>query len=243
MKILLSTWSIYEKEESACLFSGQWCEGNGFAISDLEKPALPMNLRRRLTPLGKLVMAQLYTVCSKLEDQQIPWIVSSRHGDSTRMVNLLGALEQKAPLSPMDFSLSVHNAIIGLFSIESKNKELHTVISGSAASFECGLLEAYALQKSTGKPVGYLFYDFPLPSFFEQNEGDNQGYCFALVLKNDESEEKESPIIQVHFNPYVTDNDPIVIPNAQLLGNYLMNDNTKIMRIPLSSGEFHFEKK
>src|SRR5688572_17017530 len=44
-------------------------------------------------------------------------VFASRHGEVHRSVELLEALARAEPLSPMAFSLSVHNAAAGIFSI------------------------------------------------------------------------------------------------------------------------------
>src|SRR3990167_6452217 len=76
---------------------------------------LPSSSRRRLTPLGQKTVEMLYRVANQ---EQISWVVSCRHGDMHRMISLLSSLARNEQLSPTDFSLSVHNAIVGAFSIE-----------------------------------------------------------------------------------------------------------------------------
>ena len=53
-----------------------------------------------------------------VEDQPpMPLVYASRHGETTRNFALLSDTAEQQPLSPTQFSLSVHNAIIGLWSI------------------------------------------------------------------------------------------------------------------------------
>src|ERR1700691_2625239 len=83
---------------------------------------LPTMMQRRLTPLGRTAAGMLHNSSSRSNSEQIPWVVSCRHGDLHRMINLLSSLARNEPLSPTEFSMSVHNAIIGAFSIATKNK-------------------------------------------------------------------------------------------------------------------------
>ena len=50
-----------------------------------------------------------------LED--LPLVFISRHGETPRTLDILSDLASEQPLSPTQFSLSVHNAVIGLWSI------------------------------------------------------------------------------------------------------------------------------
>ncbi len=56
--------------------------------------------------------------------------------------------------------MSVHNAIIGVFSIATGNTQAHSALAGGNASFEAGLLESIVLLKEKGGSVGYVYYDY-----------------------------------------------------------------------------------
>jgi hypothetical protein len=146
--------------------------------------SLPPLVRRRLTSLGQKALGMFYRTFPSENQKKIPWVVACRHGDMQRMVNLLSSLAAKEVFSPTDFSMSVHNAIVGLYSICVKNEEPHTALSGGELSFEAGLLEAFALQKEKRKTVGYIYYDSPLPGQYEGKiENDCPDICIALLLK------------------------------------------------------------
>lgn len=137
---------------------------------------LPLTLRRRLTPLGRKA---LQTV-SRCGDDLIPWIISCRHGDISRRLNLLSNLAQGEMLSPADFSLSVHNAIIGMYTIATGNKHMHSALAGGPYSFEMGLLESIAFLKEQGGKVGYCYYD--------HTEDKDQMVCLAMILGQEDGE-------------------------------------------------------
>nr|WP_240492883.1 beta-ketoacyl synthase chain length factor [Candidatus Terasakiella magnetica] len=149
---------------------------------------LPMMLRRRLSRLGRMVMRVTHDLDAV---ESIPMVFSSRYGESAQTVKMLRSLSQKEPLSPANFSMSVHNGLAGLFSITSKNIQPHTAVSAGPASFCNALLEAGTmLQLNPETPVLLVHYDEPLPDFYE-------GFCdetvkpmaMALVIQQSDSEQ------------------------------------------------------
>jgi hypothetical protein len=201
MLITSINWILHTKNEPNAPQKGLWTSKGGVCHTNRESdpPSLPAALHRRLSPLGKLVMTELYEALSHLPESEstLPWVASCRHGDSTRMMNLLTDLAEKEQLSPMDFSLSVHNAIIGMFSIATKNTQSHTALSGGELSFEMGLLEAYALQKTSQKSVGYIYYDKPLPSlYYKGNHNENLACCIAMILSNKEESNRNGLVLE-----------------------------------------------
>lgn len=139
---------------------------NSEASQKHSKP--PASLSRRLTAMGRMVLDFLTQSQAFSKKEGVPWVVSSQHGDTKRMVRLFDHLAQKETLSPTDFSQSVHNAIVGGFSIATQNKKTHTALSGANHSFQMGLLEAIALCKDLQSQVGYIYYDTPLPDIYEK---------------------------------------------------------------------------
>ena len=195
---------------------------------------------RRLTPLGKNAFKML-DKCTITEN--ISWVVSCRHGDSDRMVSLLKSLANREILSPSDFSLSVHNAIIGVFSISTKNKNSHTALSAGELSFEAGLIEAYALQKERGGTIGYIYYDKPLPPPYEGHiEGDSPEICFVIILTKEE-EPKNILNEDIYLN-YLQDDKYVLnstSSNLLMVMDFIKNDE-KECRISVPGGHLHFER-
>lgn len=84
----------------------------------LEKPRLehiPPLLRRRLSPLARVVF-QVLDHCATPAGTGEPLVYSSVLGEIQRTQALLEAIAGDQPISPAAFSLSVHNAIGGLWS-------------------------------------------------------------------------------------------------------------------------------
>jgi hypothetical protein len=79
------------------------------------------------------------------EDEQLPFVFASRHGETTRTLNLLGDVAGEQPLSPTHFGLSVHNAIAGQWSLLRGQRGESVAIAGEADTFEHAMLEASTL--------------------------------------------------------------------------------------------------
>jgi hypothetical protein len=127
---------------------------------------IPIALKRRLTPLGQKVCRILIALESG-QTTKIPWAISSRHGDTVRMKPLFDALVVGEIFLPTDFSLSVHNAIYGMYSIATENKCENITLSGGVDSAYQEFIEAYSLSRFKNAPVGYLYYDDKLPDEYD----------------------------------------------------------------------------
>ncbi|NCP62940.1 MAG: beta-ketoacyl synthase chain length factor [Alphaproteobacteria bacterium] len=218
-----------------------------------ESPAkIPKAMRRRLTPLGCLVIETLYGAVDFLEtsslNSEIPWILSSRHGDGDRVGRLLTDISKKELLSPMDFSQSVHNAIAGAFSIISQNTEMHTALSAGNTSFEMGLLEAYALQKKTNGYVGYAYYTAPMPPPYDDLIQENKGtdpFCLAMILgpKNNRLSQASETVSLTHFSDIsdtVEKSDKLLPLEAITL--FFSNNKPRLL-FSLAGGYFEIKRK
>lgn len=181
VKISRCYWKIGEE-------TGFWPKSE----SEQSQKPLSAIIRRRLTSLGQKVVEGLYRSSSPGTLDQFPWVVSCRHGDMERVVNLLSSLARKEMLSPINFSLSVHNAIIGLFSIAVKNRKNHVALSGAALSFEMGLVEAFALQKQKKETVGYIYYDRSLPHPYKGQIGNEISEVYFVLLLSEGDKDKKS---------------------------------------------------
>lgn len=133
---------IQTPEDWASWYQAPWLPDN--SMSDTPDVSfLPAMQRRRLSPLARMVFA----VAWPLAEQQppMPVVFVSRHSETPRNYELLCELAREQELSPTQFSLSVHNAIIGLWSILRGDRSEMTALAGEADGLEHGLLEACAL--------------------------------------------------------------------------------------------------
>jgi hypothetical protein len=145
-------------------------------------PAMPMLLRRRLGKLGQLAVAAAYEAGAT---PPVRYVFCSRHGEFGRTLGLLRDGVLGEPLSPTEFSVSVHNALAGLLSIATKATGSHTALAAGADSFAYGLVEAAAsLAATPDEPVLLVYFDEPLPAPFDElaPSGDEASLACALLL-------------------------------------------------------------
>lgn len=102
--------------------------------------SVPMMLRRKLSPAGKIAMSTMLEVYDK--DTDVNLVYASRYGELERVVKLIKQQVEENEISPAGFSFSVHNSTVGLFSlIENIHNKYNSVAAGEN-SFSSGLLEA-----------------------------------------------------------------------------------------------------
>jgi hypothetical protein len=125
-----------------------------------EAEALPASLRRRITPIGRHALSAVWGL-PEIANARL--VLSSRHGEFSRTASLLEAIVNDNELSPADFTLSVHHALIGLLSISLSNPRGHSAVAAGKDSFCFGL---------------------PLPGAYAVfNDQNEQPIALALVLE------------------------------------------------------------
>lgn len=147
-------------------------------------------MRRRLGRLSKMAIWSLYQIDETLRaDRSL--VFSSRHGDSSATNEILEIIATKSEISPADFSLSVHNACPGQYSIHTKNKRPYTALAAGAESFSMGLFEAVSLSMEQNQPVLYCYVENDLnPKFQKYLRQTIPPHAITLCLKaHDEKEE------------------------------------------------------
>jgi hypothetical protein len=150
---------------------------------DMPPLDMPMMLRRRAGQMGQQALAAAYAVGAPARPG-LRYIFSSRHGDFRRTAGLLRALAMQEPLSPAEFSVSVHNALAGLLSIATKATAGHTAIAAGPDSFACGMIEAAAaLVEAPADPVLLIYVDEPLPAPYDELAvADGEAIAMALLM-------------------------------------------------------------
>lgn len=142
---------------------------------------LPAMQRRRLSALGRM----LFHVAWPLAEGQppMPLVFVSRHGETPRTLAILQALAADEPLSPTQFSLSVHNAIIGQWSILRGDSSEMTSLAGEGDGLEHGLLEALSLLNEGASSVLLVVAEEAQPELYAPFITDVPcGYALALRL-------------------------------------------------------------
>ena len=144
--------------------------------------SIPASTRRRLNNYGRSAGG---LAADKVDGR--PLIVfASRYGDASRSVGILEEIAKSDEISPMHFSLSVHNAVIGILSIAWKLDEMQSVIAAGANTFAMGITECLSLLNAfPDRQVLLLYVDYPLPDVFAAfGEPVMQAEAFALLLSH-----------------------------------------------------------
>lgn len=160
-----------------------WARSPEVSDSAIEAPLMQMAplLRRRLAPLGRLAVQAAWD-CQRT-DLGMPVVLASRHGDAERALRLLKDFALGAPMSPSDFTLSVHNAIGAIYSIARGDTAACTSIAAGATSAAAGLIEAVALLADGAPEVLLVCYDAPLPgAYAEFDDEPVSAYAWAWRL-------------------------------------------------------------
>lgn len=165
----------------------QWLRNPVAIDAPLGKIALagvPAMLRRRFSTLGKCAMAAAMPLADDIAE--IPSIFASRHGDTPLSLTLLEGIARDEPMSPTSFSLAVHNAISGLFSIVRKDTSAVTAIAAMEGLVLQTLFEALGQLQSCDRLL-CVIYDIPLPDFYQVHRDEVAEpfpHAIAMVLGN-----------------------------------------------------------
>lgn len=148
---------------------------------------IPPMLRRRFSDLGKTAAVAAFPLLESTE--AVPCIFASRHGDTHLTFSLLEGIGREEPMSPTGFSLAVHNAISGLFSIARKDVSAVTAIAATEGLVASAFIEAIG-QLQDSERVLCIIYDVPLPELYLASDpGDNFPYACALMLNGTQGKE------------------------------------------------------
>jgi hypothetical protein len=142
-------------------------------------PFIPSMQRRRFSRLSRLQLQVAYDCAAG--NHHLRTIFCSRHGEIHRTHGLLAEMAKGEPLSPMAFSLSVHNTASGLYSIASGNTAPSTALAAGRDTLAMAFVEA-AGQLGHAEEVMLVFGDEPLPEDYEIFS-DEYTVPFGLALR------------------------------------------------------------
>lgn len=140
---------------------------------------LPAMQRRRLGRMARMAFAVGWPLAEG--HSRLPMVFVSRHGETPRTFDILRELAANEPLSPTQFSLSVHNAVIGLWSIMRGETSEMTAIAASGDGLEHGVMEAAALL-AEGTPAVLLVVTEEQPPQAYAKWIDDVPFPYALGL-------------------------------------------------------------
>src|SRR5262249_34348958 len=113
-----------------------WASGAAPSPATDSSEPVPSLLRRRVTPIAQRALRAAFS----LAHGETRYVFCSRHGEFRRTLGLLQSIARREESSPAEFSLSVHNALVGLLSIATGNHAGHTAIAAGPDSFGFGLV-------------------------------------------------------------------------------------------------------
>ncbi|CAJ0772954.1 hypothetical protein R8510_03141 [Ralstonia chuxiongensis] len=140
-------------------------------------------VRRRLSTLSKSALKVAHDCAAGAPRARI--VFASRHGELRRTAGILADIENAAPVSPTAFSLSVLNAMSGIFGIARGDTSPAIAVSAGPATLGLALLEAHAQYASDpASPVLLVYADEPADARFG-SVADEVDTCALAVLLDD----------------------------------------------------------
>jgi hypothetical protein len=141
---------------------------------------MPPILRRRADAADRLALEVAFRLAPA---GGLPTVFASRHGQVVRSVAMLQAQAAGEPASPMDFSLSVHNATAGQYAIAAGDRHASTSLASRGEAFASALLEAAGLMAEGAREVLLVASDPRVPEALGTvADPEPSGYALGLRL-------------------------------------------------------------
>ena len=138
-------------------------------------------VRRRLSTLSKMALWVAHD-CAP-DHPQIRLIFASRHGELARTTAILRDIEAREPVSPNAFSLSVLNAMSGIYGIARHDRSPATAVAAGAETLGYALLEAHAQwTEDPSVPVLVVYADEPADAAYGHVEHEVTQGALAILL-------------------------------------------------------------
>lgn len=141
--------------------------------------------RRRASPLDRALADTVAAAMLQagVDVTTVPVVIGSSIGEAATMIGLLDELwRHHNPMSPADFTMSVHNAASGLISISNKNRGMTTSLAADHDTPAAALLEGIGLCAARGGPVVVACGDEPAPPTLVQHAPPWSMLTAAVVL-------------------------------------------------------------
>lgn len=136
--------------------------------------------RRRLSTLARA----FFHCARRLQPPPgTPVVFASRHGESERNLAIFRDLASGAEVSPTLFSLSVHNAVPGLWSIQTGTRAPVAALAAGPETFPWGLVEALGtFRADPATPVLFVYADDALPEPWPDPVPKGLPHALGLLL-------------------------------------------------------------
>lgn len=200
-----------------------WC--SGARSIQAEQPDAPLRvpkmLLRRLSPLAKAIFNASEQCLA--EGEKLPAVFSSAHGEVSKSLEMLKAVDAGDELSPTAFGLSVHNAISGLYSIAYENRQEMTVIAPGLEGIAPAFIEGLGILHEGADQVQLVLYDEPIADFYPLSPFNldaefpcalslkialtGEGLPLRLMRSSDSRDDGEHPVQLLAFLRFVLAKD------------------------------------
>ena len=187
MQLTIENWHGWMPTVASAEQWQRWSEGAVLSSDDsrIDLSSIPPMLRRRLSPMGRACASVLLPLIDSDNESGLantPIVFASRHGEAQRTQLMLEDIADCELISPTAFSLSVHNAISGILSINKNITANISAIAASGSEVMAALFEAAGLlgQENCSK-VHCVIVDNPLPDRYQRYCQQPQ-YPFALAF-------------------------------------------------------------
>lgn len=156
-----------------------WCAGRTSDQPDV-KHIDPL-MRRRMSSLDRSTLHVANTCVTA--DEKVRLVFASRHGELTRTTVLLEEIARGELPSPMGFSLSVLNAVSGIYGISRHDMSPATALSAGEATLPLALIEAsMQAARHPDATVLLVYADEPPPSHYTEMV-DSPATAIAIALR------------------------------------------------------------
>lgn len=167
---------------------GFWCSESflktyplaGHQYTDLDVSYMPLMQRRRLNSLNKIFFHTVNICEQNIKDK--PIVFGSRYGELPRTVNILKSLGAGEIVSPTDFSHSVHNTPVALYTIYTKNYQPANAISAGEDTLMATILESASQFHSEKKDVLLVFAEDKMPEPYTQSNLEEAIHAYGLAI-------------------------------------------------------------
>jgi hypothetical protein len=184
LDLTITRWDCWAP---GCEDAAAWCKWSQgqVAPSGEGQPDLPHikpMLRRRLSPLARAAFHAADSCMGQIDNPAC--VFSSTYGQPEQTLQLLQTLAREEPLSPTAFSLSVHNAVAGLFSIIHKLTGPSLTVSAGSEGIGAAFLEAAGLLAEGESNVLVVCFEAALPEVqrpFEENPPTIMAACYLVT--------------------------------------------------------------
>lgn len=162
-----------------------WASGNAGAADFPKQPPaaafLPAMQRRRLGLPARLLFEAAHRALDG-DTRPCPTVSASYDGEIARSLQLWTELCRDHTVSPTSFGLSVHNAVVGQWSLWRGDMSENTALAVSPDGLETAVLEAAALLAEGAPRVLAVLTDEPLSADYPAQPALRAPFPYALAL-------------------------------------------------------------